>query len=90
MTIFYRTLYDGPRLRDWLVVLSCLLGSVSDCDARAPLIAAAADLNFALTEINARFRAETAREITPVFGSSGNFYSQILRGAPFQIFSIGR
>ncbi len=86
MTNFYRKFCDGPRLYDWLVVLSCLLGSVGNCYARAPLIAAAADLNFALTEINTRFRAETGHEITPVFGSSGNFYRQILQGAPFQLF----
>ncbi len=86
MSIFHGKLSGDHKLRDWLVCLSCLLGIVSNCWARAPLIAAASDLNFALTEINAKFRAETAREITPVFGSSGNLYSQILQGAPFQLF----
>jgi molybdate transport system substrate-binding protein len=52
----------------------------------APPIAAAADLKFALEEIAAQFRAETGKEVKLVFGSSGNFTSQLQQGAPFQMF----
>lgn len=51
-----------------------------------PVIAAAADLKFALEEIAARFKGETGGQMNLVFGSSGNFYRQIQRGAPFEVF----
>ena len=54
--------------------------------ADAPAIAAASDLKFAVEEIATRFRAETKLDVKLVFGSSGNFYSQIVQGAPFQLF----
>ena len=52
----------------------------------APVIAAAADLHFALTEIAAAFTAETGQEVRLAFGSTGNFATQIREGAPFQMF----
>jgi molybdate transport system substrate-binding protein len=51
-----------------------------------PAVAAAADLNFALTEIGERFAAETGKQVKLSFGSSGNFARQIEQGAPFQLF----
>lgn len=51
-----------------------------------PVLAAASDLEFAVEEIAAGFRAGTQRDVKLVFGSSGNFYRQIAQGAPFQIF----
>ena len=45
----------------------------------APVVAAAADLQFALTEIAEAFKKETGREAKLTFGSSGNFsHSTIL------------
>jgi len=52
----------------------------------APLVAAAADLRFALDEIAAAFALETGRSIRIVYGSSGNFRRQIAEGAPFEVF----
>ncbi len=52
----------------------------------APVIAAAADLHFALEEIAAAFRGDSGSEVTLNFGSSGNFRRQIEQGAPFQLF----
>ena len=49
-------------------------------------IAAAADLNFALKDVAARYEKETGQKIKLSFGSSGNFYSQISNGAPFDLF----
>jgi molybdate transport system substrate-binding protein len=51
-----------------------------------PAVAAAADLKFALEEMAAQFRSATGRDVKLVFGSSGNFYRQILQGAPLQLF----
>jgi molybdate transport system substrate-binding protein len=83
-----------PRLDD--VVLSrraltaglVLLGSRAGAAAQpaVPRIAAASDLKFALDEIVAAFKRETGRDVTPVYGSSGNFRRQIAQGAPFDMF----
>jgi molybdate transport system substrate-binding protein len=51
-----------------------------------PIIAAAADLQFALTDIAAQFQRETGQAVRLVFGSSGSAARQIEQGAPFQLF----
>jgi molybdate transport system substrate-binding protein len=52
----------------------------------APVVAAAADLQFALGEVAAKFRADSGREVRLAFGSSGNFARQLMQGAPFEMF----
>jgi molybdate transport system substrate-binding protein len=50
-------------------------------------IAAAADLRFAFPALAQRFQAaHPETTLTPVYGSSGNYYSQIRNGAPFDVF----
>lgn len=50
-------------------------------------IAAAADLKFALDELMSICRREQPGiELSATYGSSGNFYSQIVNGAPFDLF----
>lgn len=51
-----------------------------------PTLAAASDLKFAIEEVAARFEKDTGHKLRLVFGSSGNFKTQILQGAPFHIF----
>jgi molybdate transport system substrate-binding protein len=58
-------------------------------EAASPVVAAAADLRFALPEIVDLFRRRTGREVRLSFGSSGNFARQILqagKGGPFELF----
>ncbi len=50
------------------------------------LVAAAADLNFAIKEIVADYEKKTGDSVKLSLGSSGNFYSQISNGAPFDLF----
>lgn len=52
----------------------------------APVIAAAASVQFALMEIAASFHASTGIRVRPSFGSSGNLSRQIRQGAPYQLF----
>ena len=49
-------------------------------------VAAASDLNFVFREVVARFEHETGNTVKLSFGSSGNFYSQIENGAPYDLF----
>jgi len=72
------------RTRLWaLALLLCAGWGV----ARAqPVVVAASDLKFALEEVATQFEKDKQQKVRLVFGSSGNFYSQILQGAPFQMF----
>ena len=49
-------------------------------------VAAAADLQFALPDLSARFEKQTGHKVNVSYGSSGNFFSQIQNGAPFDLF----
>src|SRR5664279_2092439 len=49
-------------------------------------VAAAADLIYALKELAGRFESKTGNKVTLSFGASGNLYSQIQSGAPFDLF----
>jgi molybdate transport system substrate-binding protein len=51
-----------------------------------PTVAAASDLKFAIEEVAANFERDTGHKLRLVFGSSGNFKTQILQGAPFHLF----
>jgi molybdate transport system substrate-binding protein len=50
------------------------------------LVAAAADLNYAIKEIVADYQKKTGDSVKLSLGSSGNFYAQIANGAPFDLF----
>jgi len=49
-------------------------------------IAAAADLQFAMPDLTVQFEKQTATKVDVTFGSSGNFFSQLQNGAPFDLF----
>ena len=78
--------------RKWLGFAAVALGLLTGAGVTtslaedAPLVAAASDLQFALSEAATTFTEETGREVKLTFGSSGNFARQIEQGAPFQVF----
>ena len=54
--------------------------------AQAITAAAAADLQFAIQDVAARFQKETGKSVKLIYGSSGNFFEQMQNGAPFDMF----
>lgn len=73
-----------------LIAAACaafwLQAGVVSAQQAAPVVAAASDLQFAVTEIAAAFQAETGMSVRLSMGSTGNFARQIREGAPFEIF----
>jgi molybdate transport system substrate-binding protein len=49
-------------------------------------VAAAADLKFAMAKLAEQFEKERGMIVSVTYGSSGNFFSQIQNGAPFDLF----
>jgi len=72
------------RLIGLVAVLLCAAEPVRA--QKAPLVAAAADLRFALESIAQRFTGESGERVELVFGSSGTLTRQIIDGAPFELF----
>lgn len=73
-----------------LIVLGATCSSAGEShqqgSATEPVVAAAADLKFALDEIAAAFKKDTGHSVKLTFGSSGTFATQIRNGAPFQMY----
>lgn len=76
-----------PRSRVRLFVAVIAIGLAAAVRAqKPPVVAAAADLNAALTELAGTFTAATNQRVDLVFGSSGTLTRQIRDGAPFELF----
>ena len=71
------------KIVSWLL---CLFLAVLPARADTINVAAASDLSFALQEIIGAFEHETGHQVHLTLGSSGNFYAQIVNGAPFDVF----
>jgi len=67
------------------VSLAISLSSARACGQEIA-VAAAADLKFAMGELAANFEKQTGTKVNVTYGSSGNFFSQIQNGAPFDLF----
>jgi molybdate transport system substrate-binding protein len=69
-----------------IVVYVCM----ACCNARGQgpelRTAAAADLKFAMGELAGAFEKQTGTKVNVTYGSSGNFFSQMQNGAPFDLF----
>lgn len=50
------------------------------------IVAVAANVQYAFTDIETAFEKDTGIMISPVIGSSGKFFTQIKNGAPFDVF----
>jgi len=78
------------RLAAWLCVglVAASCGSAPQPPARRGRVrvAAASDLNAVLTDVIARFGAAHDVDVAVSYGSSGNFYAQLLNQAPFDVF----
>jgi molybdate transport system substrate-binding protein len=56
-------------------------------NAEKVTIAAAADLKFAMDEMVIAFKSmNPGADVDVVYGSSGNFYTQLKQGAPYDLF----
>ena len=75
-------------MKKFVLSLGCLLLLASPALAgEEVLIAAASDLQFAMSEVAAAFRSEHPDAVVKVtYGSSGNFYTVIRQGAPFDLY----
>ncbi len=70
------------------VVLLLMTATMVACGASAQSITvgAAADLNYAFTDLASQFERSTGNKVILTVGASGNLYSQIMNGAPFDLF----
>jgi molybdate transport system substrate-binding protein len=75
----------GRAGRSVLTVLYLLL-ACRFVAAQGLTVAAASDLQSALPEMVSQFEKETGQRVRLTFGSSGNFYTEIQNGAPFDVF----
>jgi molybdate transport system substrate-binding protein len=69
-----------------LVGASVLFSAVARPQRHEIRVAAASDLKFAMSEMAAEFEKQTGTSVRVTYGSSGNFFSQIQNGAPFELF----
>jgi molybdate transport system substrate-binding protein len=71
------------------MMLGCVI-AVADVQAAAAthelMVAAASDLNFAFKELTGEFEKASGIRVRLSLGSSGNFFSQIQNGAPFDLY----
>lgn len=78
-------LLSSPR-RQVLLASLCLCAAGASAQPVTATVAAAANLQPALTDIAAQFEKDTGHRLRLVFGSSGNLVTQIRQGAPFHLF----
>jgi molybdate transport system substrate-binding protein len=72
--------------RALLATLLIALLMASAARAQEVRVAAAADLKFAMQDVATQFEKQTGTKVDVTYGSSGNFFSQMQNGAPFDLF----
>ena len=73
-------------IRVILALCVFFIAGVNAAVAEELTIAAASDLSFAFKEIVAEYENTTGNHVRLTLGSSGNFYTQIHNGAPFDLY----
>jgi molybdate transport system substrate-binding protein len=77
-------------LEAFLVVPFLLAGffvqAATEAQEQKIRVAAAADLQFAMQDLAAQFEQRAGTKVDVSYGSSGNFFSQLQNGAPFDLF----
>lgn len=68
------------------MVLLAVFLPASRTRAQTVKVAAAADLKFAMADLEAQFEKQGGAKLEVTYGSSGNFLTQIQNGAPFDLF----
>jgi len=68
------------------LLVAALIAVAAEAYGQPLTVAAASDLQSALPAITAVFEKESGQKVTVTFGSSGNFFTQISNGAPFDVF----
>jgi molybdate transport system substrate-binding protein len=66
-----------------LLALACARVTAAQQEVR---VAAAADLKFAMEDLAGQFEKQAGTKVNVSYGSSGNFFSQLQNGAPFDLF----
>lgn len=69
-----------------MTLIAAVGGSPSHALAEEFAVAAASDLNFAIKELVVEYEKQTGHHVKLSLGSSGNFYSQLQNGAPFDLY----
>ena len=78
--------YQFKRVLALFLSLSFLLIATLPAAAEKTNVAVAANFTAAAKELAASFRAKTGHKAVLIFGSTGKLYTQIIHGAPFDIF----
>jgi molybdate transport system substrate-binding protein len=73
-------------MRNILLALFVATMLTSTANAEDLTVAAASDLSYALKDLSAGFEKATGNKVVLSFGASGNLFSQIKSGAPFDLF----
>ena len=74
------------RIGRLALLVACLLLAGRGASAQGLAVAAASDLQSVLPEIAGQFQKDSGQPVRLTFGSSGNFFTQIQNGAPFDVF----
>ena len=75
-----------PSLVQTVLLAAFAMTTPAQSHAQVLTVAAASDLQSALPVIVAGFERDTGQRVRLTFGSSGNFFTQIENGAPFDVF----
>ena len=74
------------RLGSLVLLMLVALSVAPNTSAQSITVAGAADLNYALNDLAGQFERATGNKVVLTVGASGNLYSQIVNGAPFDLF----